>query len=151
MFSGCSSASKNRYEAVILNDNASEIINTAFYEHNYTYGAYYDNGDSLQDSSLPKSRIFIIKTQEEYENIMVSDANLDINFADEIIIVYTYTSDYVRDVKIDNIGVIDDDLSIELSLKKPPKGVGDSVQPFQRYVVLKMKKTEFSNVNITID
>lgn len=148
MFSGCS---RNQYEAEVLSDNASEIINQSFYEQNYTYGAYYDSNTSLQDSTVPVSRTFVIKTQEEYDNIIVRNANLNVDFASEIIVVYTYTSDYVRDIKIDDIQVVEQNLNIKLSLSKASKGAGDAVQPFQRYVVLKMKKIDFVTIEVVVN
>lgn len=148
IFSGCS---KIQYEAEMLNDNASEIINQSFYEQNFTYGAYYNSNTSLQDPSFPSSRTFVIKTQEECDDIIVFNANLNVDFASEIIIVYTYTSDYVRDIKIDDIQVFEQNLNIELSLSKASNGVGDAVQPFQRYVVLKMKKIDFATVDVVLE
>ena len=145
---GCS---RDEYNTLIINDNASNIINKNFYDQNYTYGAYYENGIALEDPSFPPSRVFVITTQDQLDQIMAQNSDLEVDFASEMLIVYTYTSDYVRKLTIGDISVENQKLSIILSMAKASHGVGDSTQPFQRYVVLKMKKLEIVTAEVTIN
>jgi len=139
----------------VLNDNASEMIDKTFYDQNYTYGAYYndyeDGKTKLDDASYPKERTFLITSRQDYERIFGSKADLNIDFSSEMLAVYTFTAQYVREIRIDEVLVDGQKLYINLSMIKPRRAVADAVRPYQRYVVIKLEKVDVSEVEINID
>ncbi len=152
IFHGCAELP---LDAQILNGNASEMIDKTFYDQNYTYGAYYNDYDDgktkLDDVSYPKERAFLITNQQEYDRVFASDADLNVDFSSEMLAVYTFTAEYVREIRIDEVAVDGQKLYIDLSMIKPRQGVGDAVMPYQRYVVIKLDKTNVTEVEINID
>ena len=147
LFAGCA---KNDNNAVILNDNASEFIREDFYSENHTRGAIYDDGASA-DLSYPNSRYFIVRNQEDYDRIFTSDADFKVNFTSEMLVVYTYTSIYVREIEIKESKTEADRLNMVLATKKPSALVADACQPFQRYVIIKVEAQDISTADIRID
>ena len=147
LFAGCA---KNENNAVILNGNASELIREDFYGENHTRGAIYDDGASA-DSSCPDSICFIVKNQEDYDRIFTSDADFKVNFTSEMLVVYTYTSIYVREIEIKESKTEADRLNMVLATKKPSALVADACQPFQRYVIIKVEAQDISTADIRID
>ena len=150
LFSGCQ---KNPNNAVILDGNASGSIDSLFYDANYTRGAYYDGGAFLADESYPASRSFVIRTNEEYENVFSREAVFDVDFSREMLVIYTFTAHYVRPVVISDFSVESDCLRIELSMQKK-RGLfsqsGDACMPFQRYVIIRTGVSEVSSVEVSV-
>lgn len=141
-------------DAQVLDGNASKLIDKAFYEQNYTYGAYYDDYDDgktkFDDASYPKERTFLITNQQEYDRVFASDADLNVDFSSEMLAVYTFTAEYVREIRIDEVAVDGQRLCIDLSMIKPRQGVGDAVMPYQRYVVIKLQKADVTELEISM-
>ncbi len=152
IFYGCAQFPLNTQ---VLNGNASEMIDKTFYDQNYTYGAYYndyeDGKTKLDDASYPKERTFLITNQQEYDRVFASDTDLNVDFSSEMLAVYTFTAEYVREIRIDEVAVDGQRLCIDLSMIKPRQGAGDAVMPYQRYVVIKLDKTDVTEVEINID
>lgn len=153
LLSGCSKTVIDN-NAQILNDNATELINSDFYKSNYTRGALYDDYEA-SDIELPASRYFIIKTQDEFQTVFSSNADFDIDFQSDMIVVCTFTSVYIRPAEIDFLKISSDRIDLELSLKnknQKPFGflMADATRPFQRYVVIKMEKADVSEINLKI-
>lgn len=132
----------NLYNAV-LNDNAVEMIDETFSRNNLTAGAYYEDIPNPGDS-LPESRCFIVKSEAEYKEIF-KDCSLDVNFESEMIIVYTFTIEYILPARIKSIILVDETLKINYEIKLI-QGAGSACQPFQRWFVIKMDKLEVSSV-----
>ena len=152
IFYGCAQIPLNTQ---VLNGNASQMIDKTFYEQNYTYGAYYDDYNDgktkLEDASYPKARTFLITSQQDYERVFDSNADLNVDFSSEMLAVYTFTAEYVREIRIDEVAVDGQKLCIHLSMIKPRQGVGDAVMPYQRYVVIKLDKADVTEVEISFE
>ena len=148
--SGCSRIEAN---AAILNDNASEWIAPGFYESHYTRGAYYGD-ECFDDPSLPETRIFLVRDREGYDEIFTPEAGIDVDFSREMLLVCTFTAHYVRPVGIVKLSAGGDLISAELKMKDPrglfQRGVGDACRPYQRYVILKLDKSEAERAEFRI-
>ena len=146
LFTGCT---KNENNAAILNDNASEFIREDFYSENHTSRAIYD-GESA-DLSYPDSRCFIVRNQEDYDRIFTSNADFQVDFSSKTLVVYTYTSVYVRKIEIKESETEADRLNMVLTTKKPGIMVADACQPFQRYVIIKIDALDISTADIRVE
>lgn len=131
--SGCKT---NQYNAELY-DNAVEWINEDFIKNNYTSGAYYDD-DIQTDDSYPKTRTYLIKNNEEKLNILNNKFNIDINFEQEMLIVYTWTTVYNRPCQIKGFELKENVLYVNFNMSSVSTGIGDAARPFQRWMVIKL-------------
>ncbi len=150
-FSACGAS----YNAVVLNDQATELIDAQFYTEHYTSGIYLDGLDSVTDSeAYPRSRTFIVDSQEAYAAIFKADAAMAVNFETEMLLVCTYTSNYVRPVVIRSIRQTGSTLAVTLKEKRESQGltltVGAACAPYQRYVILKLDKLSVTHIDLTV-
>lgn len=143
---GCSN---NKYNAT-LHDNANEWIKEEFLTANLTYGAYY-GGELVDDNSYPASRSFILRNQQECEGILIENlSELKVDFEEEMIILYTFTTVYHRNIKIKQIEMKDDALKISLQFDKR-SGIGDASIPYQRFLILQLDRLDITSVEIEIN
>lgn len=146
----------NPYNAELINGDATELIDEGFYHENYTCDAYYlIDGEyvRLNDPSYPKERIFVITSSEEYDAIFSENANINVDFSKEMLIVYTFTAQYTREIRINGISIKDNECTLSLKMIKPFTFfwlIGDHAMPYQRYVVVKMNKVDVKKVNVTL-
>ncbi len=142
------------YHAEILNGQAADLINQEFLDANRTRGAYDNNDETAEgDGFLPSSRAFLVRTQEEYDKIFKPDAAVPVNFERELLVVCTYTSIYVRKVTIEDIEKDRHVLELTLEERHPRGGiaVGDACRPYQRYVIIKLDRTDVTAVDFELD
>jgi len=142
-----SSVIKNK---AAIYDNEAEWIREEFYEQNRVYGAMYDR-ETLRDESYPKTRTFIVRTQEEFDKMFIDENHIEVDFEKEMLLVYTYKATYTRKMKIKRIKEDNGIMEVELDVEKVKLGVGASCSPFQRYVVLKVDKKDITSVEFTIN
>ena len=150
--SGCTNSNPSNASCKLLNDElSSDMLKDSFLQENRTYGAYYGGDVASEDNGIPKSRVFIIKTQDEYDAIFESTATVDIDFGSEMLILYTFTTEYHRDISLDDWKVEDKTIGITYEMKDPSKfaGVGDAAMPFQRFLLIKMNKIDIDSAVIT--
>lgn len=153
LFSGCI---LNWYDAELINGDATELIDESFYHENYTYDAdYLIDGEYvwINDPSYSKERIFVIASSEEYNAVFSENAKINVDFSKEMLIVYTFTAHYTREIRIKGISVKDNECTLNLKMIKPFTffwGMGDACRPYQRYVVVKMNKVDVEKVNVTL-
>ena len=147
---GCS---KVGYNATVLNGNASEWINEEYYGRSHTRGAHYDGENDPEDEANPTSRFRVIRSREDQDAVFTSEAPIEVDYSREMLVVYTFTSAYVREIKIKKAKIASDELQLVLEMKKPFSlgFVADACTPFQRYVVVKLDKQEISNVEVTLE
>ena len=150
---GCS---KVGYNATVLNGNASEWINVDFYNRSHTRGALYDGENAPEDEANPESRFCIVRSRKDQDAVFAADASIEVDYSREMLVVYTFTSVYVREKEIKEATIKSDELQLVLEMKKPFGGdlnifIADACAPFQRYVVVKLDKQEFSNVEVTLE
>ncbi len=150
-FSGCSRIENN---AVILNDNASDIIKRDFYESNYVRGVYYGSNLIFNDESYPLYRYFIVRNNEDLDKIFTSDAGIKVDFATDMLVIYTFRSVYVRPIELMKLHFDNDLIYIDLSMEQK-RGLfemarADACMPFQRYVVIRMSKSDVSEIEVNV-
>ncbi len=151
VFAGCS---VKKYDAVMYS-KSKEWVKTSFLEDKKVRGAYYLNPDYVEglddpvekyyyDEESPRDRTFVIDNQDTYDMIFNENA-LAVDFEKEIVYLYTFADVYpTRNYYIDRISLEEDKVVICYKLEK--KNVNDSTAPFQRCLIVKMKKLNLSNV-----
>jgi len=138
--------------AQILNDNAADSVNQAFYDSHYVSGVYYDGALSVSDDSeYPAARTFLVRSEEEYKEIFPSAPDPAVDFQSRTIVVYSFADIYKRPLVIKKTLASESAIQIVLSHKKAPSGVGDACAPYQRYVVIELNGTEFDDIKIVLE
>ncbi len=135
-------------DAIVVN-NVSEYVKESFSIENRTYGAYY-GGDRLTDLSYPKERVFIISTQKDFDAIIDDEfVQLTPDFDSELYVLYTFTTLYHNEFIIDSATVSDQALYVQYHLKSEivsGEELTNAARPFQRYVLIKMKRIDVNSV-----
>ena len=135
-FTGCA---KVEYNAVIVKNFT---CNKQWLENNYTYGSY--QGGSSEE--LPKNRTYVVKTQAQAEEIFSLIPLADFN--KEMLLVFCYTTNYVREQKLEKVLMQNGVLKVEFNVVKAKPGVGDATAPQTRLCVIRLDKLEFTDVEI---
>ena len=133
----CSSA---QYNASIIKSGVT--YNEAWLAQNYTRGSH----QSGYDASLPESRTYIIKNQNELDEVFSVCPKID--FDKQILIVYCYTTTYVREQKLEKFFYENGVLSIDFGVVKGKIGVGDATAPGTRICIISLDKLDISSVVI---
>ena len=124
----------NKYNATLY-DDAQKWIAAEFIKENLTGGAFYE--DEQVDNSLPTSKAFLIKDEDEMKTVFNNSFDLEVNFENQMIIVYTFTSIYHRKCDILKMNMENDTLRIIYKVESK-SGVGDASRPYQRWFVITM-------------
>lgn len=141
---GCSS---NMYN-VELFDDAVGWIREDFIQNNLTSGAFYN--DVQISDSYPDSRVFLIRSSEEGLKCLNRNFDIEVDYEQEMLIVYTWTTEYHRDYKIEKIEVTKDTLYVNCKLEPAGIGVGDASMPFQRWLIIKLDLLPISSVLVEL-
>lgn len=124
-------------------DNAASWIREDFQAENPVGGVDPD----AEGAELPKSRVFIVSDEAEYQKIFLDDvAELDADLSEKMLIVYTFSTEYVRPAKLTGLQFSGGVLTVNYKINLIP-GTGSAVKPFQRWFVLKLDKLGLSSVN----
>ena len=124
---GCS---KIEYNAVILKEGFT--FNESWLDSN---------------NALTESKTFVIESQEALDEIFTDFKEID--FDKKTVIVYCYTTIYVRDQKLEKVSFDKDILSIEFDVANGKPGTGDATAPQTRTCVICLDKLEATDVIIT--
>ena len=138
-FSGCAQIF---YGAKIIDGRAENLINENFYAEN-----------KLFHGVSPRTRSFIIKSQDEYDAIFSEEANYDVDFSKKMLVVLTFITVYALTAEIRGMSLNDETLFVTINLKSPhlwPFNWGGSGPPYQRYVVLEMNDKDVSNIEFEV-
>lgn len=140
---GCNS---NPYNAVLY-DSAVDWIKEDFVLANpiKTVGFIDENPEGQN----PKSRVFIVKDQQRYDEIFISGIEeLQIDFNSQMLIVYTFGDETVNHRMLTKTEIKNGCLTITFDLVEPSgKGnYGGSCQPYQRWFVVKIDKMNIEKV-----
>jgi hypothetical protein len=132
-----------------LYDDAKEFMKSDFLLDNLTYGIYY-NGETLRDESKnPTYKIYIVREQSAFEQIF-NGFPTEINFENEMLIIYIFTTIYSRPCSIKRISIYDKighfALKIEFKIESVQFGHYDSSMPYQRCFVVKMARLNIDEV-----
>ena len=148
-FSGCAQIF---YGAKIIDDRAENLINEKFYAENKVFLPYTDGGKKFHTDS-PRTRSFIIKSQDEYDAIFSEEADYDVDFSKKMLVVLTFITVYSLTAEIRGMSLNDETLFVTINLKSPhlwPFNWGGSGAPYQRYVVIEMNYKDVSNVEFEV-
>ena len=151
LFSLLVSCNINKYHATLY-DDVDHWIKQEFADNNLTSGVYYQNNHTTTNQSFPRSRTFLITTQAEFDEIFNSSAPA-VDFTKEILALYTFTCDYVREIKLGDIEIDGLKLEIEYEMVHPLscQSIGDAVPPYQRYILVKLDKVNVTHVQFERD
>lgn len=134
-----------KYNAVLY-DNAEEWIDEDFRSNNRISGVYYQDGNYV--TATEKERTFFVNSAEEYATIFAeNNTELKVDFEKDMLIVYTFSIEYRLPVEISDINLADKTLSVNYKIKFPAtdENVGNACQPYQRWAVLKMDKSDIDS------
>lgn len=138
----CGGCSRGALDSSILNDNAAALIDKDFYDSNRIKGAYDAEHSAFEEGDYPDSRTLLINTQAQYDAVFASTAGIDIDFQNEMIVVYSFVATNTREITIQKASVLEDAVKIELKVANAENGIKDTSMPYQRYVVIKISKTD---------
>ena len=134
------------YNAVIY-DDAAGMIDDNFKASHATAGSYAGGDDS---DSLPESYIFTLASEEEYSGIFAEDADLAVDFGEQMLVVYTFTAEYVHPIELTGVVIDGEDLRLEGTIELV-MNTGSACQPYQRWVVVRLDKLSVSSVSFQIN
>ena len=124
------SCSKIEYNAVILKDGFT--FNDSWLD---------SNNDPIQNKT------FVIDSREALDELFTDFKEID--FDKETVIVYCYTTIYVREQKLEKVSLENGVLSIEFDVVDGRPGAGDATAPQTRACVICLDKVAATNVIIT--
>ena len=134
-------------EGIEIYENVYEHINDSFSYNNRTHGAFYGDVE-LDDPSYPKERVFLIKSQKDFDQIFSQEIdNTPVDYQSEMYVLYTFTTVYHREFMVGSALVVDQELNIQFRLKSPNEPVGDAARPFQRFVLIKIDKIDINDAS----
>ena len=126
-FVGCS---KFEYNTVILKDG-------------FTFKKSWI--DSNND--LTESKTFVVESQEALDEIFTDFK--DVDFDKEMVIIYCYTTIYVREQTLEKVSFENNILTIEFDVVDGKPGTGDATTPQTRTCVICLDKVVATKVKIT--
>ena len=126
-FVGCS---KFEYNTVILKD-----------------GFTFNESWLGSNDELTESKTFVIESQEALDEIFTDFKEID--FDKEMVIVYCYTTIYVREQKLEKVSFDNNILSIEFNVVDGKPGTGDATVPQTRTCVICLDKVAATEVKVT--
>lgn len=150
---GCGDDNAMPYHSEIY-DNAVEWVDSDFAKNNLIRNVYYYNDETgetmnTNDDSYPLLRTFTIKSSDECYKVFVENTeNINADFDKQILIVYTFRDINHRKLELIAIELKNDILQIELK-SESRHGVGDTSMPYQRWIVVKLDRLDFSSVEFT--
>ncbi len=154
-----SSCSVYKYNAEIYNQ-AKEWISEEFLEENRVKAYYlnenYIEGESdpwteyIYEKDVPSERTFIITEQYEFTNIFTKYEET-IDFEKEMVILYIFSNWSPRDYHLKKIIYENQKLTMHIKLQHINSKIKDSVEPYQRCLMIKMDKLEIDSVSVIED
>jgi hypothetical protein len=128
------------YNATIV--NAGFTVRVDFLDENEIYHPFKD------DKTLPEDRAFIIPDKDKLDDIF--SVFPSINFEKEMIVMYMYTSSYVRKRSITSVTFNNNKLLIKFKYAELKPGIGDATTPARRLLVIKMDKLDIDAVEFKL-
>ena len=139
---GCKQIDHN---AVIITEGTT--YQEEWLENNSVYGAYDENGEENYDSNTPKSRTYIVKNQDELDEVFSEFPEMD--FEKEMVLVYCYRTIYTRKQVLEKVVLDGTVLNVEFNIVKGKIGHADASAPQRRMLVIKLDKLDITETNIT--
>lgn len=124
-------------------ENTSLLNNTVILKDGFTFkGSWIDSNNELDES-----KTLVIESQEALDEIFTEFKEID--FEKEMVIVYCYTTIYVREQKLEKVSFDNNVLSIEFDVVDGKPGTGDATAPQTRTCVICLDKVAATEVKIT--
>lgn len=132
-------------------------IDRALFRDEFLTAAALKDYSVAESSDLPSEFSAIIRDKAAYDATFTSDAQIEVDFEKQILVVYTYMAVNRREIKVDDVTMNNDVLSIRLKVVDPFRILffrffgADTCAPYQRFVVLRLDKPEtleYVNVNL---
>lgn len=142
----CLAGCGNKYNAEIVSDsynNSGEWLNEDVKNQSCVAPVGY-----AATADCPKSRTFLIKSEEEKCNILNGNFDVEVNFEREMLIVYTWATEYRRPCYIKVLELKDEILYIDFYMQRGQFGHGDACMPYQRWFVIKLDLLSITSVEI---
>ena len=139
---GCGKIDHN---AIIIADGIT--YQEEWLDNNHVYGAYGENGEENYDENTPKSRTYLIKNQDELDEVFSEFPEID--FENEMLIVYCYRTIYIRKQVLEKVVLDRNVLNVEFNVVKGKIGHADASAPSRRMLVVKLDKLDIAEVNVT--
>ena len=99
------------------------------------------------NNELTESKTFVVESQEALNEIFTEFK--DVNFDKEMVIVYCYTTIYIREHKLEKVSFDNNILSIEFDVVDGKPGTGDATAPQTRTCVICLDKVAATEVKVT--
>jgi len=112
------------------------------------YGSSYLNENGEWDVMPPEFRTFIITEKAQLDEIF--SVCPDIDFDNEMVVIYAFTGIYGRERKITSIILDNKNLKIEFKYVEGKPGYKDASMPQTRFLVIKMDKLDIDAVKFTL-
>ncbi|MGN1103689.1 MAG: hypothetical protein ACI4QI_02320 [Candidatus Coproplasma sp.] len=128
----------------VFYDSAADWISEDFQSENTVRvsGFIYDDIETC----LSSTKTFIVTDREQFNNIFVENIEeLEVNFDSQMIIVYTFAAQYVLPAFILDMNINGETLTVDYTIPLYPNA-GSATQPFQRWFVLILDKSEITSV-----
>lgn len=136
---------KMDHNAVIITDGIR--YQEEWLKENHVYGAYGANGEENYDENTPKSRTYLIKNQDELDEVFSKFPEID--FENEMLIVYCYRTIYGRKQVLEKVFSDGNVLNVEFNVVHGKLGHADASAPSRRMLVLKLDKLDITEANVT--
>ena len=145
LLSGCRGV---KYNAVLY-DMANSWIKEEFVEENpiqLTGDIIENSTDSNSNERYPLERSFIVNNEQEYKKIFIDGIEeLNIDFEEQMILIYTFSTIYKRKNSLRSISVEDKTGKIVYQMETK-YGIGDASGPYQRWFAVKLNKIDITAV-----
>ncbi|MBQ7831741.1 MAG: hypothetical protein IJ393_06695 [Clostridia bacterium] len=145
LLSGCRGV---KYNAVLY-DMANSWIKEEFVEENpiqLTGDIIENSTDSNSNERYPLERSFIVNNEQEYKKIFIDGIEeLNIDFEEQMILIYTFSTIYKRKNSLRSISVEDKTGKIVYQMETK-YGIGDACPPYQRWFAVKLNKIDITAV-----
>lgn len=112
-----------------------------------TDGLTYQTDWIESNFDLAKNTTHVVKSEQELDVIFSSFPTVD--FDKQVVIVYCYTTIYVRKQVLDKVVINGQTLLIEFDVVKGKPGTGDATAPQKRMLVVYLDKGDFNDVKVT--
>ena len=138
---GCGKIDHN---AIIIADGIT--YQEEWLDNNHVYGAYDENGEENYDENTPKSRTYILKNQDELDEVFSEFSEID--FEKEMVLVYCYRTIYVRKQVLEKVVFDGNVLKIEFNVVRGKIGHADAAAPHRRMLAVKLDKLDITEAKI---
>ena len=140
-------------EHIVLDEDRDPVQNDQPTDSNTECVHILKDGFAFKESwidsnnELTESKTFVVESQEALNEIFTEFK--DVNFDKEMVIVYCYTTIYIREQKLEKVSFDNNVLSIEFDVVDGKPGTGDATAPQTRTCVICLDKVAATEVKIT--